>query len=123
MAVNVSAVQLNDIEFPRMVHEVLLQSGLFPIDKIKIDRSFITGCENQPKSQSLVKAIMTMGHALNIPVLAEGVETQSQLDFVRDIGCCHVQGYFFGMPCAEADMVDTEQVPPARMEANRKRTA
>lgn len=70
----------------------------FPFDKIKIDRSFIEQVENQPQARSIVRAILALGRSLEIPVLAEGVETSGHLQFLRDEGCDEAQGYLLGRP-------------------------
>jgi predicted signal transduction protein with EAL and GGDEF domain len=70
----------------------------FPFEKIKIDRVFIGDLEHNHHSMAIVRAIITLGHSLNIPVLAEGVETESQLAFLKQEGCDEVQGYLTGRP-------------------------
>jgi diguanylate cyclase (GGDEF)-like protein len=70
----------------------------FPFDKIKIDRSFISNLESNVQSATIVRAVIGLGRGLNVPVLAEGVETQAQLDFLASEACNEVQGYFFGRP-------------------------
>lgn len=70
----------------------------FPISIIKIDKSFIKDLTADPNAQTIVKAIITMAHSLNVQVVAEGVETDEQLEFLRSHGCDEVQGYLFGRP-------------------------
>jgi diguanylate cyclase (GGDEF)-like protein len=70
----------------------------FPFDKIKIDRSFITNVNSNVHSAAIVKATLLLGKSLRIPVLAEGVETEQHLAFLRDAACDSVQGYLFGKP-------------------------
>lgn len=77
-------------------YSVLLHA--FPFEKIKIDRVFVGDLENNHHSMAIVRAIITLGHSLNIPVLAEGVETESQLSFLAQEGCDEVQGYLTGKP-------------------------
>ncbi len=67
----------------------------FPIDKIKIDRSFIKNLGLEPRSKELVRAAINMGHSLGLLTLAEGIETQEQLDILRALGCQHGQGFLF----------------------------
>ena len=67
----------------------------FPFDKIKIDRSFIKDLSKGDNSAAIVKTIIGLAHALNIDVVAEGVETRQQLDFVVAQGCTEVQGFYF----------------------------
>jgi diguanylate cyclase (GGDEF)-like protein/PAS domain S-box-containing protein len=70
----------------------------FPFDKIKIDRSFISKVTNNPQSAAIVRAVIGLAHGLNLPVLAEGVETTDQLDFLAAESCDEVQGYLMGRP-------------------------
>jgi EAL domain-containing protein (putative c-di-GMP-specific phosphodiesterase class I) len=70
----------------------------FPFDKIKIDRSFITDLEGNAHSRAIVKAVVGLARSLGIPVLAEGVETGSQLDVLKGELCDEVQGYLTGRP-------------------------
>jgi len=70
----------------------------FPFDKIKVDKSFIQAVETSVHAAAIVKATLLLGRSLNIPVLAEGVETTRHLDFLRGEGCDSVQGYLFGRP-------------------------
>jgi diguanylate cyclase (GGDEF)-like protein/PAS domain S-box-containing protein len=70
----------------------------FPFNKIKIDRSFINMLGKQPKSASIIRAVLALGRSLDIPVLAEGIETKAHLDFMRKEGCDEAQGYFLGRP-------------------------
>ena len=75
----------------------------FPFDKIKIDRSFVDGINTRDQSSAIVRAIVGLGKSLNVPVTAEGVETQAQLDYLRDQGCEQVQGFLLGRPMSIAD--------------------
>ncbi|MDD4730991.1 MAG: EAL domain-containing protein [Desulfovibrio sp.] len=70
----------------------------FPIDVVKIDRSFVTGMENDPDSRAIVQTVISLGRALGLRVVAEGVETASQLDILRRAGCRYAQGYLFSRP-------------------------
>ena len=70
----------------------------FPFDKIKLDRSFMSELEGSQQSRAIIRAVLALGESLEIPVLAEGVETKSQLDFLRTQGCDEVQGYLLGRP-------------------------
>ena len=65
----------------------------YPLNKLKIDRSFITGIETDPRARSIVAAIIDMGHHLGLKVLAEGVEEQPQLDVLKELGCDLYQGF------------------------------
>ncbi|MHC2274877.1 diguanylate cyclase (GGDEF)-like protein/PAS domain S-box-containing protein [Bradyrhizobium diazoefficiens] len=70
----------------------------FPFDKIKIDRSFISNFEATPQSAEIVRAVLSLAHALNIPVIAEGVETEAQRAFLTREACEEMQGYLVGRP-------------------------
>ena len=70
----------------------------FPIDTLKIDRSFIRDMTSDPDDASLVEAITAMARSLKLKVIAEGVETKEQLDQLRSLGCDLIQGYFFSKP-------------------------
>ena len=150
IAVNLSPVQLGHVDLPRLVQQVLLDTGLsparleleitetamitdpvrtihilrqlkaigvsvamddfgtgysslstlrsFPFDKIKLDRSFMAELNGAPQSAAIIRAVLTLGESLNIPVLAEGVETVEQLRFLREQGCDEAQGYLLGRP-------------------------
>ena len=150
VAVNISPVQFHHGDLAKLVHSILLETGLkpdrleleitegvliddfsravsilrklkllgvhialddfgsgysslsylhaFPFEKIKIDRVFVGDLENNHHSMAIVRAIVTLGHSLNIPVLAEGVENESQLSFLAQEGCDEVQGYLTGKP-------------------------
>ena len=69
-----------------------------PIDQIKIDQSFIRDIETDINNAAIVKTIIAMSHAMGLEVIAEGVETQAQLDFLELNGCLHYQGYLFARP-------------------------
>ncbi|STY28231.1 regulatory protein (GGDEF and EAL domains) [Legionella wadsworthii] len=70
----------------------------FPVDKLKIDRSFISESINRENDAAITKAIINLGHSLNLEVLAEGVETELQRDFIINNGCDYAQGYYFSVP-------------------------
>jgi diguanylate cyclase (GGDEF)-like protein/PAS domain S-box-containing protein len=70
----------------------------FPFDKIKIDRTFVMNLGSNPQSAAIIRAVIGLGLGLDVPIMAEGVETQEQLDFLRKANCCRVQGYFIGKP-------------------------
>jgi diguanylate cyclase (GGDEF)-like protein/PAS domain S-box-containing protein len=70
----------------------------FPFEKIKIDRTFIGDVETNRQSMAIVRAIITLGHSLSIPVLAEGVETEGQRRFLAQEQCDELQGYLTGRP-------------------------
>jgi predicted signal transduction protein with EAL and GGDEF domain len=86
----------------------------FPFDKLKIDRSFIQNVDHNAHSRAIVRAVVGLGHALKLPVVAEGVETEAQLNVLRTEACEQVQGYLTGRPqpiSAFADMLYADVVP------------
>ncbi|TMV14729.1 putative bifunctional diguanylate cyclase/phosphodiesterase [Arenibacterium halophilum] len=76
----------------------------FPFDKIKIDRSFIDGVDGDPTRAAIVRSTLILGQALDIPVLAEGVEKREELEFLLREHCTEVQGFLFGAPLTYEEM-------------------
>lgn len=163
VSVNISAIQLGNIELPKLVHSVLIETGLpakrleleitetaliqdpirtthilrqlkalgvsiamddfgvgysslstlraFPFDKIKLDKSFMNEIEMSPQARAIIRAVLTIGDSLGIPVLAEGVETHSQLTFLQQEGCDEVQGFLLGRPKSEVSAEQTATLP------------
>jgi len=74
----------------------------FPIDVLKIDRSFVRDIETDAGSAAMVSAIVSLSHDLGMRVIAEGVETAPQRDFLRERGCDEIQGYLFSRPLPAA---------------------
>jgi diguanylate cyclase (GGDEF)-like protein len=74
----------------------------FPIDKLKIDRVFISEIVSRPEDASIVLAIVSLAHSLRLKVVAEGVETLEQLDFLKAAGCDEYQGFHFSRPLPAA---------------------
>jgi EAL domain-containing protein (putative c-di-GMP-specific phosphodiesterase class I) len=70
----------------------------FPIDSLKIDRSFISDLPGDSGNVAITDAIIAMARTLHLTVIAEGVETRAQFDFLRRLGCDEVQGYYFSPP-------------------------
>ncbi|MGB0684440.1 MAG: EAL domain-containing protein [Magnetovibrionaceae bacterium] len=70
----------------------------YPFDMVKIDKSFITDLGESREAEAIVRAVLDLGHALGLLVVAEGVETESQLAFLANEGCDEVQGYLFAKP-------------------------
>ncbi len=77
----------------------------FPLDILKIDRSFVTDLGTESDNGEIARAIIAMAHALNLEVVAEGVENRQQFDFMRDFQCNYIQGYFFSKPVSGEDLV------------------
>ena len=70
----------------------------FPFDKIKLDQSFMHEVERDMQAKAIVRAVLALGKSLNIPVLAEGVETADQLELLKAEGCDEAQGFLLGRP-------------------------
>ncbi len=70
----------------------------FPVDYLKIDQSFTREMLDEPKVAAIVRSVIALGHSLGFKVIAEGVETAAQLDYLRDQGCDEIQGYHFSRP-------------------------
>jgi len=79
-------------------HSPLIHMKLFPIDTLKIDRSFIRDVTSDANDQAIVEAILAMARALDLRIIAEGVETEEQLAFLRARGCYGMQGYLHNSP-------------------------
>lgn len=161
IAVNLSPVQFAHADLAKLVHSILLETGLpparleleitestiiadktrtlhvlrqiralgvtiaiddfgtgyssldtlrsFPFDKIKLDRSFMSEVDNSIQAKAIVRAVLTLGKSLEIPVLAEGVETNHQLEILRIEGCDEAQGFFLGKPKPVEQIFQTEQ--------------
>lgn len=77
----------------------------YPIDKIKIDRSFITNLGSDAGADAIISALIKLAHSLNMAVIAEGVETESQRASLSSAGCNYVQGFLFGRPMT-ADSIE-----------------
>ncbi|WP_062762769.1 EAL domain-containing protein [Falsirhodobacter sp. alg1] len=86
----------------------------FAFDKIKLDRSFVHEVDTNRQAKAIIRAILALGRSLEVPVLAEGVETIEQLHLLRNEGCDQAQGYYLGRPgileCVMPDMVDAARV-------------
>jgi EAL domain-containing protein (putative c-di-GMP-specific phosphodiesterase class I) len=74
----------------------------FPIHTLKIDRSFTTGIPFDASDSAIASTIISIGQQLRLKVIAEGVETAEQLEFLRAAGCDEVQGYLFAAPLGAA---------------------
>lgn len=66
-----------------------------PVRGLKIDQSFVAGLHSGEKSATIVRSIVSLGQNLGLDVIAEGVETEGQLDYLREVGCPYVQGFYF----------------------------
>ncbi len=84
----------------------------FPIDTIKIDRSFVRDLPSDSEDQAIAQAIISMGKALGMTVIAEGVETVEQQAFLRDHACDEMQGYLFSKPLPPQQLADLLRAAP-----------
>lgn len=87
-----------------------------PIDTLKLDMKFMQGFENNDRVGTIVTAVSRMSKWLDIPMLAEGVETKEQYDFLKSIGCAYIQGYYFSRPVPEdqfTELIQKEDATPA----------
>ncbi len=76
-----------------------------PVHKLKIDQSFVRDIETDASDAAIVRSIISLGHRLDLKVVAEGVETLEQLDFLRIRGCDEIQGYFYSRPLVADDFI------------------
>ena len=78
----------------------------FPVDTVKVDRSFVDGLGTDPEDSAIVAAVVSLGRALGLSVVAEGVETECQLDELVALRCDQAQGFLFARPCPAADFAE-----------------
>ncbi|MCL5103157.1 MAG: EAL domain-containing protein [Armatimonadetes bacterium] len=83
----------------------------FPIDAVKIDQSFVRDITTNPDDAAIAGAVVAMAHSLKLRVIAEGVETLEQLEFLRSLKCDEIQGYFISRPVIAADFVGHLSLP------------
>jgi EAL domain-containing protein (putative c-di-GMP-specific phosphodiesterase class I) len=76
----------------------------FPFDKIKLDQSFVKRLPHDAAAAAIVRTVLALGESLRMPVLAEGIETEAQWDFLAHAGCAKGQGYLFARPAAVAQL-------------------
>ncbi len=96
-------------------HASLTHLRRFPIDKLKIDRTFVRDMLDDPNDAIIVRAIIDLGHSLGLEIVAEGVENQAQLEFLRRHGCDHVQGYLVATPAPAAQALEQASVNGMQM--------
>lgn len=69
-----------------------------PVDMLKLDMKFLAGSENENRSGSILTSVIRMANWIQLPVIAEGVETRQQADYLKSVGCAYIQGYFYAKP-------------------------
>jgi EAL domain-containing protein (putative c-di-GMP-specific phosphodiesterase class I) len=85
-------------------YSTLSSLKLLPFDRLKIDRAFVRDVQHDANGRGLARAIIAMGRSLSLEIIAEGVETQAQLEFLREEGCDEMQGYLIGVPMSAEEM-------------------
>lgn len=85
---------------------------MLPIEQLKIDRAFIKDLSTSSDDKAIVTAIIKMAHSMKIEVIAEGVETEEQLEFLNSLGCDRIQGYLFSRPVSYVRFEELLQQPP-----------
>jgi EAL domain-containing protein (putative c-di-GMP-specific phosphodiesterase class I) len=94
----------------------------FPVEALKVDRSFVDGLGREPGDTAIVTAVITLAHALGLRAVAEGVETEVQVRELRALGCDMAQGYLFSTP-KHADHVGEGAPDDAELWRRPERTA
>ncbi|WP_228749326.1 EAL domain-containing protein [Bradyrhizobium sp. BR 10261] len=92
----------------------------FPLDRIKIDRSFVASLGQSERSLAIVRAVIGLAHGLGVPVLAEGIETSAQMALLVQEGCDEMQGYLIGRP---RSLLPTKRMSDASSQAHRRAAA
>ena len=91
----------------------------FPFDKIKIDQSFVVNLSRSQQAATIIRAVIALGRELDLPVVAEGVETEDQLKFLADEGCNGIQGFYVGRPNPIGDYSEVVGRGPAPIKLRR----
>jgi EAL domain-containing protein (putative c-di-GMP-specific phosphodiesterase class I) len=95
----------------------------YEVDRLKIDRSFVNRSADDPNAAAIVRAIISMGHGLNLKVVAEGVETNDQLNFLLRRHCDEAQGYYFGKPVPASMVREAARLIAVQRDAEPERAA
>ena len=97
-------------------HSSLGYLARFPIDEVKIDQSFIRDIEQDPVKSAIVSAVVALSQAIGSTTVVEGVETQAQLEELRNLGCDMAQGFFFARPVSASafDRLLTANINPSQ---------
>ena len=85
----------------------------FPFDKVKIDRSFVRKMATVPAAKAIIQAVVGLGQTLGMGIVAEGVETNEQMEMLIELGCTHLQGYLFSEPMVESAFQHILMLPVA----------
>ncbi|WP_418515033.1 EAL domain-containing protein [Delftia sp. PS-11] len=96
-------------------HSSLARLQGFPVSRLKIDMSFVRCMFSEPSSLAIVTAIVHMAHALQLSTIAEGVETQSQVDKLRELQCDEVQGFFFSKAVSAGELASNWLAQPSSL--------
>ena len=91
-------------------HSSLARLKQLPLDTLKIDRSFVTDLPGNTKDAAICKVIITMAHGLGMTAVAEGVETEAQLEVLRELGCDEFQGFLVCRPLPGHEILDFLQL-------------
>lgn len=94
----------------------------FPFDKVKIDKSFVDEIVTSRAARAIVQAVVGLGTALDMGVVAEGIETEEQMRLLVASGCTHLQGYLFSRPIT-ADMIGKMLTEGGNLEINASKAA
>ena len=89
----------------------------FPIDSVKVDRSFILDIPHDNDDVAITRAVIAMAHSLRLKVIAEGVETEDQYQFLRNHDCDEMQGYYFSQPIDAAALLQLLSGPRGKSAA------
>jgi diguanylate cyclase (GGDEF)-like protein/PAS domain S-box-containing protein len=95
-------------------HSALRYLALFPIQHVKVDRSFVEGVEDDPVKSAIISAVLMMASAIKATTIIEGVETESELEHLRALGCSVVQGYLLARPMPAKELEQLVVSTPAR---------
>ena len=85
----------------------------FPLDTLKIDRSFVVNMDKSEPSNRIVRSITQLALALEMDIIAEGIEEKTQMDALRELGCQYGQGYYMSRPLAQDQVVELIESRPA----------
>jgi EAL domain-containing protein (putative c-di-GMP-specific phosphodiesterase class I) len=97
-------------------HAPMSYLSRYPLDEIKIDRSFVADCDKQQSAARLVKAIIAMSESLELPTVAEGVETEGEFRYLLEHGVMKMRGYLFSKPIPAEKLEELLAVPWHYME-------